>query len=140
VSAINDTAVGYDTGGYQYPSKNSIYYGITSNSYMNIEQMGRVLEVSDEGFIYEGAWKTMQAHGYGRQINYDTNWYQGYFIDGLFDGEGTYWDNQIGPIYGTWEKGKLVKATGNTPAKFSTWKLGKFMPVSFVGPMACYYC
>jgi len=66
VSAINDTAGGYDTGGYQYPSKNSIYYGITSNSYMNIEQMGRVLEVSDEGFIYEGAWKTMQAHGYGR--------------------------------------------------------------------------
>ena len=97
-----------DVGGYHFPSKSSIYYGVTDRGYTKIKTMGRLIEGSAEGYIYEGALGVMMAEGFGRQINYDQNWYQGYFKNGLFDGKGTYWDNKLGPISGFWTKGKMT--------------------------------
>jgi len=53
------------------PDATTMYYGITANSYMQIDVMGSILDMSNDGFLYEGALKTGAAEGYGRMINHD---------------------------------------------------------------------
>ena len=126
---------------------------MTLNYYTLIDGLGSLLEASENGFIYEGMFKSdewtktwkkgdvlnMRAEGFGRQINHDQNWYQGYFKDGLFEGEGTYWDNELGRIDGIWEKGKIKTYTGDDQKTYAKWKAVTFMQIKYKGPMKSYY-
>mgnify|MGYP006096623203 CR=1 FL=1 len=107
------------------PDKTTMYYGFTKLAYRQIDIMGTILDMSNDGFLYEGALKTGVAEGYGRMINHDQNWYQGYFKDGLFDGQGTYWDNKLGKVEGVWSKGVVGKfdlSTSNGNVVNNTFK------------------
>ena len=79
-----------------FKNDNSIYKG-SWNAHGKKEGFGIFLD--SKGNKYIGEWKDDKFNGKGRLFSIDGDYYEGYFIDGIIDGQGMYYSKVRGYKY-----------------------------------------